>query len=185
MKVQLILLDENKNEKGIICIYPVVVRNEDEKDKQSEHLLHHKAWGFGLNNSIPRETFFIQSPIKEKMCIPEATKTKVKKNIGFIKKICITIIDSNIFVGFMTLCTIFALFLNDIQAAFLHKNTDEIMDDIQTVLLFIFGVEIIMTVIARKGYTNSFFFWLDIIATASFIQDIDWIINGFSAIGSQ
>jgi hypothetical protein len=134
-----------------------------------------------LNQSIPRDTF-TQIPQKEEQLMVATSKPSVKK-VSYLKKVCNDIIDSKIFVSFMTICTIIALFLNDIQAAFLNRSTDVIMDDILTVLLFVFSIEIVMTVIARKDYPNSFFFWLDIIATASFIQDIDWIIDAFTSLG--
>jgi hypothetical protein len=108
-----------------------------------------------------------------------------KKSINFIKRICIAIVDSNIFLIFMTLCTIFALFSNDIQMAFLPISTDEIITDLQGSTFFIFAFEIIITVIAKRDYPNSFFFWLDIVGTVTIVQDVDWIIDPLMNIGQE
>jgi hypothetical protein len=77
----------------------------------------------------------------------------------------------------MTLLTLIALFSNDIQAAWLPKYVDNAFDILQTLLLFFFSLEILLTCIANREYINSFFFWLDVISTLSLIQDISFIFD--------
>ena len=95
------------------------------------------------------------------------------------------IVDSNIFISFMTFQTIIGLFSNDIQSAWLPRSVDTSLDIIQTVMLFFFTLEIILTSIAHNEYINSFFFWLDIFATVSLIQDISFIFNKILSAGSR
>lgn len=104
-----------------------------------------------------------------------------KKNKVVVKKkkknIFSRIVENNYFVGFMTLLTIIALFSNDVQMAWLQADIDLVFDILQTIMLVFFVFEIIITCLAKKSYINSFFFWLDIIATLSLIQDISFIFN--------
>ena len=48
-----------------------------------------------------------------------------------------------------------------------------------------FLIEISLASFAQKDYINSFFFWLDLIATISLIQEIDWIFTPLLNIGSS
>ena len=43
--------------------------------------------------------------------------------------------------------------------------------------LALFGLEMILSCIAKEGYIFGFFFWLDLISTASLIFDIQWITD--------
>lgn len=38
-----------------------------------------------------------------------------------------------------------------------------------------FTIEIILSIICKKGYFNSFFFWLDLISTITLILDLTWV----------
>ncbi len=106
-------------------------------------------------------------------------KSKKKKNI------CTLIVDSNYFIAFMTLLTVFALLSNDLQTAYLPPDVDFSFDMLQAILLFFFTSEIIMTCIGKTGYIGSFFFWLDLIATLSLIQDISFIFNPILGINAR
>jgi hypothetical protein len=90
-----------------------------------------------------------------------------------------SIIDSNYFLCFITLCTLFALFSNDMQYAFSPPSVDFPFDTIQFIIFIIFTIEIAKTVFAKPGYFGSFFFWLDVISTISITQDIPWILGSF------
>jgi hypothetical protein len=94
-----------------------------------------------------------------------------------LNKYIIKLIDSNYYLVLMTLCTILALFLNDIQNAFCPTFIDDPFDIIQLILFILFSVEIILTVIAKDDYLGSFFFWLDFISSVSLLEDISWILG--------
>lgn len=57
------------------------------------------------------------------------------------------------------------------------KSADIVFDVITIFCLFVFAVEIVMSMLSKPGYTWSFFFWLDIISTISLIIDIQLISN--------
>ena len=100
---------------------------------------------------------------------------EVKKSI-WRKKIK-KFVDSTPVLIVMSVCTLFVLFITDIQAAFLRKNVDYGLNVIQCTLLVLFAIEIILACIGKPEYVLSFFFWLDLIATISMIEDIDWIME--------
>jgi hypothetical protein len=79
---------------------------------------------------------------------------------------------------FMTILTIYALFFDDIRVILFEKKADDIFYGINSAALFFFTMEIVMSSIAKKDeYWLKFFFWLDVVSTASLIADIGWIFN--------
>ena len=87
------------------------------------------------------------------------------------------VLDSIYFGIFITIITIYALFFDDIRLIAFQKKHDNVIYGITTFVLLCFTLEIILASYAKEGYFNSFFFWLDIIATASLITDIGWIMG--------
>ena len=100
----------------------------------------------------------------------EEKKKNWKRKIG-------KFIDSTPVLIIMSIFTVFVLIITDLQAAFLRKNVDYGLNVIQCILLGIFAIEIVLACIGKPDYPLSFFFWLDLIATVSMIQDIDWIME--------
>ncbi len=94
-----------------------------------------------------------------------------------IKKFFEKILDSNIYIIFTMVITIFILFISDIQNGWLQETIDKPVEIMQTVIFCLYLLEIIITSICKQGYINSFFFWLDILSTVYIIQDISFIIN--------
>lgn len=75
----------------------------------------------------------------------------------------------------MTLITIYSLFLDDIRLIFLPKAADTVFFGLTLISLLAFSVEIFLGCLSIDGYFNSFFFWLELIATLSLIPDCGWI----------
>ena len=100
------------------------------------------------------------------------------------KKKIAKFLDSAPVLIFMSILTIYALFSSDIQAAFLRIEVDYAFNIIQCILVGIFTLEWVLNIIAKVDYILSFFFWLDLIATISLIQDIDWVMNPVLGYGS-
>ncbi len=153
---------------------------ESERDPLSERIALYdnkiKIIPFNENNSNKNT---IQSEENKNLQLLKEKKPDLKKIDGKMKlpQLFKKIVDSNIFILFMTFLTIIGLFSNDIQAAWLPQTVDTSIDILQTIMLFFFTLEIILTSISHKEYINSFFFWLDIFATVSLIQDISFIFN--------
>ena len=72
----------------------------------------------------------------------------------------------------ITLLTVYSLVGDDIRTVAFNKEEDLAFDGINIVLMIIFGVEIILSSIALDNYFLSFFFFLDIISSASLILDV-------------
>lgn len=114
--------------------------------------------------------------------ITSSTGSKTKRRPQWQKSLS-RFLDSTPVLIIMSLCTLFALFASDIKAAWLRIEVDEAFNIIQCTLLGLFGIEFILNCIAKKDYTLSFFFWLDLISTVSIIQDIDYIMNPILGYG--
>eukprot|EP00241_Pyramimonas_parkeae_P004274 CAMPEP_0114238114 /NCGR_PEP_ID=MMETSP0058-20121206/7752_1 /TAXON_ID=36894 /ORGANISM="Pyramimonas parkeae, CCMP726" /LENGTH=849 /DNA_ID=CAMNT_0001350203 /DNA_START=611 /DNA_END=3157 /DNA_ORIENTATION=- len=73
---------------------------------------------------------------------------------------------------FMTLVTIWALFGDDIRLISTYKEADDGFTVVTIFCLLCFSVELGFASIAKEGFTFSFYFWLDLIATVSLLFDI-------------
>ena len=85
---------------------------------------------------------------------------------------------------FITVLTMISLILYDFKTIFLTKEEDFTIGVINSPFLFIFMVEILMNM-SVKGYFCSFFFWLDFIATATLIMDIDFVTEAMFSSSSS
>lgn len=95
------------------------------------------------------------------------------------------IVDSNLFVIFFMILTFFIMFIADIQNGWLSADSDHYIDALQTTIMVLFTIEIFLTCLAKEGYFNSFFFWLDVVSTLSIIQDIGFIFDPLLNAGTQ
>ena len=76
---------------------------------------------------------------------------------------------------FFNILVLYALFADDVRTICLPKSTDIILDSITAVCIFVFTAEIVVSLITRKGYFNSFFFYLDIISTLTLFFDLTYV----------
>jgi len=84
----------------------------------------------------------------------------------------------------MMLVTIYALIGDDFRAWFFSPNADPYFFGLLCFSLFAFTIEIMLNSCVIDDFKWSFFFWLDIVATASIIMDIPWITDAVSlAVG--
>jgi len=85
-------------------------------------------------------------------------------------------LDSMGVIVLMVFVTVFVLVGDDIKTLALTYIADQGFDYTKAVCFGLFILEIILTCISKKGYSFSFFFYVDVISTLSLIQDIDFII---------
>lgn len=100
-------------------------------------------------------------------------KNKCKKRVA-------AFVDHNMFVLFMTIYTIYALWFDDIRMLVFVKAQDDIFYGITLVGIFCFAFEISLASYAKEEYPWTFFFYLDIISTVSMIPDCGWITDWIS-----
>lgn len=95
------------------------------------------------------------------------------KVVDFINKI----LDNHIYIIFMTIVTLYALFGDDLRLLFSPKKGDPVFWGLSVAAMSLFLIELILASFAQKDYFLGFYFWLDLIATVSLITDIGWIYN--------
>ena len=105
----------------------------------------------------------------------EKVKTKAQKTAWTrFKNYGEKLLESYPSVIFMSVVTLYTLFLDDIRTIFIGKDKDEIFFGITLLCFIIFMVEIIIGATCRQIYFLTFFFWLDLISTLSMLPDIGW-----------
>jgi hypothetical protein len=87
----------------------------------------------------------------------------------------------------MLICTIYALYVPDIYiASYTAPGSDVVVQTITNFVLFLFFIEFAYYSCFKKDYFNSFFFWLDLISTASLIPDaLDLYGAGLNPAGDE
>ena len=78
---------------------------------------------------------------------------------------------------FFAVITIWVLISDDLRLACMPPSADAPMAAIAVICMVAFVFEIVMYSIGTKSYLFSFFFWLDVLATASMILDIPLVRN--------
>lgn len=76
-----------------------------------------------------------------------------------------------------TALTIFALIGDDARLLLTSKEADNFFNILIVLAIVIFIVEIVAASLGIRGYFNSFFFYLDFIATATMSMDLTWFGN--------
>ena len=84
-------------------------------------------------------------------------------------------IDNWIFMSWMTILTVYALFGDDIRLAATGRSKDDVFFALSAFCLAFFVFEMAVASISKPGYFFSFYFWLDFIGSVSMISDIGWI----------
>lgn len=88
-------------------------------------------------------------------------------------------IDGPYISTFMTIITIWALFGDDIRLLATDKDADSGFEVVTIICLICFTIELVCLSLSKPGYSLGFYFWLDFVATASLILDIEAVYNAF------
>lgn len=80
-----------------------------------------------------------------------------------------------IFSTAINILTIYALWGDDIRLMGFSREADNYFNAVTIICLVLFTIEIILSIIVKKEYWNSFFFWLDTLSTITLLLDITWI----------
>ena len=107
-----------------------------------------------------------EKPVEETNTFNTQCKRRVKK-----------FLDNPIVVQIMTVVVIYALFGDDVRQITVEPDDDMYYYTATSICLGLFSIEILLTCYCEKGYTWSFFFWLDVVSTASQVFDIGWLSN--------
>mmetsp|Transcript_31950 Transcript_31950/g.56407 ORF Transcript_31950/g.56407 Transcript_31950/m.56407 type:complete len:1044 (-) Transcript_31950:87-3218(-) len=85
--------------------------------------------------------------------------------------------DSFRFAILTTVLTVYALFGDDFRLAVTRKNTDILFDIVTILCILIFVTEIVCFSIGKEDYFLGFFFWLDVLSTATLVLDLTLVGN--------
>lgn len=84
---------------------------------------------------------------------------------------------------FLLIVTFYALFADDYRTLVTKPDMDINFDIFVWICIAIFTIEIIISTISKGGYANSYYFYLDIISTASLILDFSPVRNSLNEFG--
>ena len=86
-----------------------------------------------------------------------------------------TFLEGTFFNIFITVVTLWAQFGDDVRIIVVNKEADETFSIMTIIVFLIFCLEVGMASYATENYINGFYYWLDIVSTASLLLDIGWI----------
>lgn len=112
------------------------------------------------------QTMKLPSNDKKSKCIRRLKSTQNSINC---------VLNNKLYIAFMTIVTLYVLFVDDFRVLVLPKKIDDIFMSLNCISLALFIVEIVLNSVSIKGYFLQFYFWLDLIATISLVSDITWI----------
>jgi len=112
-------------------------------------------------------------------------KADSKKSWNHTKKKIEHFLDSATIQILMTIVTLYALIGEDLKLIYAPKMYDEIFTNLTIISLFLFTIELILSSFGYVNYLNSFFFWLDLVSTASLITDIEPIMDWLSGSSNE
>ena len=78
----------------------------------------------------------------------------------------------------MLFYTLWSLFAPDMMMLVENKETDIYFSYVLLACFIYFAIELVLCTVFRRTYFNSFFFWLDLLGTASLVLDIPWFAEG-------
>ena len=82
----------------------------------------------------------------------------------------------------LTAATIVALFAEDLRISVFSISTDTSFWTLYILLFTLFTLEIALSCYARPAYLFGFYFWLDVLSTASLLLDVGWIVSIISYV---
>lgn len=144
------------------------LKEDNQRDSKGQEYIKDKRQS--IMPSRARGNSPVKSPEKEVDVFKVKDEVKTKKLL-----MVENFLESKMFQVPVTLLTIYALFFGDIKYLISTKSSDDIFDAMTFICMAVFTMEIILSTIAKKNYTFSFFFWLDIISTATLIFDLSMV----------
>ncbi|EGR28003.1 hypothetical protein IMG5_185050 [Ichthyophthirius multifiliis] len=132
-----------------------------------------------ISNLFTQKKKIVQLPSQNLSAFSNLKNQKKDYLIQKIKHKMDEILESFYVLILVTTFTIYALFGDDIRVFITDKEKDEIFWILYIISIIIFSTEIILASICQKNYFNSFFFYLDTVATISLLLDIGWVVEYF------
>lgn len=110
---------------------------------------------------------------------------KSYRYINFTQEKIIAFLDHTITVIFVSLVTLWALFGDDFRLLGGNSQNDVTFYILTLICFSIFVIEILLSCYTKSEYINSFYFYLDVISTATLLLDVGWISDSIFSSGSS
>jgi len=92
-------------------------------------------------------------------------------------------LESRVFQLVLLISLFYALVFDDFATIVCGKNTDGWFDGVTLAVIAIFVIEILISCIFITGYTNSYYFYLDLISMFSMFVDLNMVKIALNNIG--
>ena len=122
----------------------------------------------GENNKNYRKSHFNKEEVNVFKVLEEKQKNKCMKRLE-------DFLESSLFQSLITILIVYALFGSDIKILCFEKNDDISFNILTLISLTIFFMEIFLSILVKKNYVFSFFFWLDLVSTMTLFLDLSWV----------
>jgi hypothetical protein len=96
---------------------------------------------------------------------PETKTPRWKRSVLFF-------FEGSLGASFMTAVALWSLFGDDARLSIFHKEDDVAFVVVTYACLALFTLEMCALCVAKEGYAFGFYFWLDLVATASLLLDV-------------
>jgi hypothetical protein len=97
----------------------------------------------------------------------------------------VALLDNYRWIGFMTVVTFYALFMDDLKYLVLPKTADIPLDVLTLIAMGLFLTELILSILAVEKYFPGFYFWVDVLSLLSMLPDISFLIEALEGdVGS-
>lgn len=131
-----------------------------------------------FKNSLHRGVTEALPEIQPDLPFPSEIKTDLSERSSCAKFKSVlrrAVLDSVAWAFLTALLTLFILFGPDFRLAFTDQAADPIFDAITVFALVVFALEILVSLLVKRGYFLSYFFVFDVIATASLVLDFTFV----------
>eukprot|EP00927_Polykrikos_kofoidii_P071028 TRINITY_DN6736_c0_g1_i4.p1 TRINITY_DN6736_c0_g1~~TRINITY_DN6736_c0_g1_i4.p1 ORF type:complete len:964 (+),score=155.60 TRINITY_DN6736_c0_g1_i4:115-3006(+) len=127
-------------------------------------------------SEVKRRAAFRDSRVSKGSILAEFQKQKDKWYVVGSRNI----VSSHYVVGLTTFLTSFALCGDDLRMMFTSREFDFTFDVMVGITFGIFAIEIVLSCIGRDDYWLGFFFWLDVMSTATLLLDLTTVADAIS-----
>jgi len=125
----------------------------------------------------------ITSPRANKSPKEKVQKNKARRSIPLYALVSRKIVDNRFFMIFTTLLTFYALTADDLRIILTEKPADIVFNIMGLICIVVFMLEVVLSCLGKADYYLGFFFWLDVISTATLLLDLTWVSEAIQGGG--
>jgi len=160
-----------------------VTKKKSSEEQKFNSISEFQSKLYGEKSHIIHNNYLIANPTQlkkdlelhtEKKPLKSPEDTKLKKMS--IKQFIVESLDKNITALVMSIATIYALILSDLNIIFFTPDVDIVFSILSGLVFLLFILEFVLSSTLKKDYNATFFFYLDLICILSMMLNIDWII---------